>query len=276
MPSHTVPSHPNAAVAERVECMLQAADAAGAVALRYFQTPGLTVESKGEAGPVTQADREAEQCIRKAVSSRFAHDGFLGEEFGSQPGTSEFTWVIDPIDGTVSFAAGVPLFGTLIGLEQRFPDGSHKVVAGVCAMPALHERVWAVQGGGAWWERKDMPRVQAHLHAPVELKDAMVCTPGSEYFRRSNRMHVLSRLEHLTGRMRGWSDCYGLLLLATGRCHVAVDPVMNPWDCGPFPVIIEEAGGVFTNWTGKPGIHGGDSLACHPSMHAAMLSLLAD
>jgi myo-inositol-1(or 4)-monophosphatase len=88
-------------------------------------------------------------------------------------------------------------------------------------------------------------------------------------------MHVLKRLEETCGRMRGWSDCYALVLLATGRCQVALDPMMNPWDCGPFPVIIAEAGGIFTSWKGEPGIHGGDSIACHPAMHADMLRLVA-
>ena len=88
-------------------------------------------------------------------------------------------------------------------------------------------------------------------------------------------MATLRRLEETCGRMRGWSDCYSLVLLATGRCQVALDPMMHPWDCGPFPVIIAEAGGVFTSWKGEPGIHGGDSVACHPATHGKMLRLLA-
>ena len=266
--------NPPPELAARLACMLEVAERAAELTRSLFQSDALQVESKGEAGPVTQADRGAESLIREAVATAFPDDGFLGEEHGTQPGTSGFTWVIDPIDGTVSFAAGVPLYGSLIGLERTFADGSRRVVAGVATMPALHERVWAVEGGGAWWERRGQPRVPARVGAPRPLADSIVCTTGSEYYRRSDRMAALARLEASAGRMRGWSDCYSLVLLATGRCQVAVDPLMHPWDCGPFPVIISEAGGVFTNWNGDPGIHGGDSVACHPAMHAEVLRLL--
>jgi len=254
--------------------MLHAARAASELALQYFQSEDLQVQSKGEAGPVTQADREAEELIRHAVHAQFPLDGLLGEEFGAQPGSSEFYWVIDPIDGTVSFAAGVPLFGTLLALEQRFADGSRRVVAGVCHMPALGESVWAVEGCGAWWHRQHKPRVAAKVIHCTDLKQAIVCTTGSEYYLQTHRLHLLTRLEQQVGRVRGWSDCYALMLLATGRCHVAVDPLMHPWDCAPFEVIVREAGGVFTDWLGNTTIHGGDSLACHTSLHASMLELL--
>ena len=258
-------------LASRVHCMREAASVAAHGTLALFQSDALRVESKGEAGPVTQADRAAEQSMRAAIAARFPHDGFLGEEYGTQSGTSGFTWVIDPIDGTVSFASGVPLYGTLLAIEQAQPDGSLRVVAGVCEMPALRERVWAVEGCGAWWEREGHAPVRAQVRACADLSQALVTTTGSEYYRRSNRLPVLARLEATVGRMRGWSDCYALVLLATGRCDAAIDPVMNPWDCGPFDVIVREAGGVFTDWKGRPGIHGGDSLAAHAATHAAML-----
>ncbi|NBX24759.1 MAG: inositol monophosphatase [Planctomycetes bacterium] len=264
----------DAHVRDRLDLLLQVAEQAAELTRSYFQSDRIRVESKSDESPVTQADREAEQLIRGAVKARFPGDGFLGEEFGRQPGGSGFDWVIDPIDGTVSFAAGVPLYGSLIGIEHTAPDGTRRVVAGVASMPALRERVWAVQGGGAWWERQGMPRVPARVCEPRPFKDCIACTTGVEYYRRTDRMGVLRRLEETFGRMRGWSDCYSLVLLATGRCQVALDPMMNPWDCGPFPVIIAEAGGVFTSWKGEPGIHGGDSVACHPAMHEELLRLL--
>lgn len=264
----------HAALADRVACMRAAAEAAAHGTLALFQSDALRVESKGEAGPVTQADRDAEQCIRMAIQSRFPEDGLLGEEYGTQAGHSGFTWIIDPIDGTVSFASGVPLYGTLLAIEQAQADGSRRVVAGVCEMPALRERVWAVEGGGAWWEREGQAPVRAQVRRCTDLAQALVATTGSEYFRRTDRLPVLARLEATVGRLRGWSDCYALVLLATGRCDAAIDPLMNPWDCGPFDVIVREAGGVFTDWTGHPGIHGGDSIAAHAGLHAELLRLV--
>jgi len=263
-------------IQSRLAVLLRVADEAADLTRSYFQSDRVRVESKADESPVTQADREAEQCIRAAVTAAFPKDGFIGEEYGTQPGSSGYHWVIDPIDGTVSFAAGVPLYGSLIGIEHTDAHGTRRVVAGVASMPALHERVWAVQGGGAWWERQGKPRVPARVAPPQSLKDSIVCTAGVEYYRRTDRMQALRKLEETCGRMRGWSDCYALVLLATGRCQAAIDPMMNPWDCGPFPVIIAEAGGVFTSWTGEPGIHGGDSVGCHPAMHAELLRLIRD
>ena len=267
-------SNPPPEVAARLACMLEVAERAAELTRGYFQSDRVRVESKSDASPVTQADREAERLIRETVSRLFPGDGFIGEEEGLSPTTSGFHWVIDPIDGTVSFAAGVPLYGSLIGLERTFPDGSRRVVAGVASMPALRERVWAVEGGGAWWEREGQLRVPARVGAPKPFAESIACTTGVEYYAHTGRLPALRRLELAFGRMRGWSDCYSLVLLATGRCQVALDPLMNPWDCGPFPVIIAEAGGVFTSWKGEPGIHGGDSVACHPAMHAELLRLL--
>jgi histidinol phosphatase-like enzyme (inositol monophosphatase family) len=263
-------------IQSRLSVLLRVAEQAAELTRSYFQSDRVRVESKSDESPVTQADREAEQLIRAAVTAAFPQDGFIGEEFGTQPGASGFHWVIDPIDGTVSFAAGVPLYGSLIGIEHADVDGTRRVVAGVASMPALRERVWAVEGGGAWWERQGMPKVPARVCEPRAFRDCIACTAGAEYYRRTDRMGVLRRLEETFGRMRGWSDCYALVLVATGRCHVALDPLMNPWDCGPFPVILAEAGGVFTSWKGEPGIHGGDSVACHPAMHAELLRLLRD
>lgn len=275
MEPHAIVSGQPAEIASRLACLLEVAARASALTRRYFQSAEVRVERKSDESPVTQADREAERLIRETVSATFPGDGFIGEEEGASPDTSGFRWVIDPIDGTVSFAAGVPLYGSLIGIERTLPDGSRRVVAGVASMPALRERVWAVEGGGAWWEREGQATVPARVCEPMPLSESIVCTTGSEYYRRTSRMHVLKRLEETCGRMRGWSDCYALVLLATGRCQVALDPMMNPWDCGPFPVIIAEAGGIFTSWKGEPGIHGGDSIACHPAMHADMLRLVA-
>jgi histidinol-phosphatase len=249
-----------AALVARAQLMLRLAGEAAQIAMRHFQHPGLVVESKGELGPVTQADREAEAHIRAGVLGAFADDGLLGEEHGARESRSGWTWVIDPIDGTVSFAAGVPLFGVLIGLEWRGEHGA-QVRAGVCELPALAERVWACAGQGAWWDRAGHERTPARVSACADLKDALVCTTGSEYYRRAGREPALAAIDGACKRTRGWSDCYGAALAATGRVDLFIDPVMNPWDNGPFPVIFSEAGGRFCDWRGRPGIHGGDAVA---------------
>ncbi|MFM1935809.1 MAG: Histidinol-phosphatase [Planctomycetota bacterium] len=265
------------ALHDRVSLMRRVAAEAGQVAMHHFQQDGLGVAMKPDDSPVTEADTDVESLLRTRILEAFPQDGILGEEHGARAGSSGFRWVIDPIDGTVSFAAGVPLFGTLIAIE-RVDAASDAVVAGICAMPALRESVWAVAGGGAWWERADasgtVRRTRAHVRAAVPLAEAIVCTSGSEYFDRAGRVDALVAVAKAARRIRGWSDCYGGMLVATGRADAWFDPVMHPWDCGPFPVILAEAGGVFTDWSGTPGIHGGSAIAAAPELHAALLAVV--
>jgi histidinol phosphatase-like enzyme (inositol monophosphatase family) len=257
----------------RTALLRTVAAAAAAAVLRHYQRPGLSVERKADESPVTQADRESEALIRAAIAAAFPGDAILGEEEGHARGTSRWTWVIDPIDGTVSFAAGVPLFGVLLALEEATPAGPC-VVAGSCELPALGERVWAARGAGAWWERPGHAPQRARVSGIARLGDALCCTSGPEYFTRGGCEDAALRMVRSVGRLRGWSDCYALALVATGRADLAIDPVMHPWDCGPFPVIVEEAGGTFTDWQGRPGIHGGSSVAANPALHAQALAML--
>ena len=266
-----------AALHGRVSLMRQLAAEAGHVAMRHFQRDGLGVSAKPDASPVTEADLEVESLLRSRILGAFPQDGILGEEHGAHPGTSGFRWVIDPIDGTVSFAAGVPLFGTLIAIE-RVDAGAEAVVAGICAMPALGESVWAAKNLGAWWERADaqgaVHRTPARVRPSVALAEALVCTSGIEYFTHADRIDALVAVSKAARRIRGWSDCYGGMLVATGRADAWFDPVMYPWDCGPFPVIVAEAGGIFTDWSGASGIRGRSALAAAPGLHAELLSVV--
>ena len=258
----------------RAKLLLALADRCAEVALRHFQSATLAVELKGDQSPVTVADREIESLVRAEIQRAFPGDAILGEEHGEITGTSGWRWVVDPIDGTVSFAAGVPLFGTLVGLERDTERGPVPL-AGLCSMPALGERVWATAGFGAWWERTasegGLRRSRAQVRRCERLSDALICTSGLEYFERAGRTDALVRVARSAQRIRGWSDCYGGMLVATGRVDAWFDPVMHPWDSGPFPVILSEAGGVFSDWTGKPDIRGGSALACHPDLHPELL-----
>jgi histidinol phosphatase-like enzyme (inositol monophosphatase family) len=257
----------------RVTALRAVAERAGRLTLTYFQHPELVVEQKDDQSPVTVADRACETLIRKAIAADFPQDGLLGEEHGPAPGTSGYTWIIDPIDGTVSFAHGVPLYGVLLALEHGTGE-DRRVVAGVCELPALGERVWAAAGRGAWWERNGEPVVRARVARADRLSNALIATTGYEYFRRAGTIAALDALSAQAGRIRGWTDCYCMALVATGRCDGAVEPWMNPWDSGPFPIIMEEAGGVFSAWDGTPGIHCRTAVAANPALHAELVALL--
>lgn len=262
-------------LARRVPLLREATARAGALALEWFRRPDLAVDLKADESPVTPADLACEALLRTAIRTAFPDDGLLGEEHGTEPGTSGFTWIIDPIDGTVSFARGVPLFGTLVAVERETPAG-RRIVAGACELPALGERVWAAEGQGAWWERAGHDAVAARVSGVTRLDAALVGTTGYEYFRRAGSLDTLDRLHRAAGRIRGWSDCYVLALAATGRCDAAVEPWMNPWDSGPFPVIFREAGGIFTDWNGGEDVRGRTAVAANPLLHRQLLDLLGD
>ncbi|MFO0962490.1 MAG: inositol monophosphatase family protein [Phycisphaerales bacterium] len=262
-----VPALDDPELAARTALLRELAPRAGAIAMRWYQHAALPVEQKADASPVTRADKEIEEFLRAQLQGAFPHDGLLGEEFGEAPARGRYTWVIDPIDGTIAFAAGVPLFGVLVGLEERTAAGA-RIVAGVCEMPALQERVWAARGAGAWWERAGHAPERARVGTRTQLREAFVCTPAADVFARSGSMGSWQRLFEASGRLRGWGDCYAFVLAATGRCDLACDPLMNPWDAGPFPVILEEAGGIYSGWDGAPGIRGTNALAGNPALHA--------
>lgn len=274
-------SHPNPELAPRIALMRDAASRAGQVALEAFKLQRFAVHGKPDGSPLTDADLACERLIRDAIAHRFPGDAVVGEELGSEAGTTGYRWVIDPIDGTVSFASGVPLFGTLIAVESL--DGNRpEVVAGVCEMPAVGERVWGVKGHGAWWEREGREPERARVRDPVPLKDALVVTTGWEYFARAGCSAALDLLAKRSGRLRGWTDCYGMLLTVTGRCDAAVEPMMMPWDAGPFGLLMGESGGAYSDWTGQtdlwsgaPGTRWRTAVAASAALHAEIVALLA-
>ncbi|HZW05924.1 MAG TPA: inositol monophosphatase family protein [Phycisphaerales bacterium] len=258
---------------DRSALMLQAAARAGELSLAFYQRDSLSVDWKSNATEVTEADRQGERLIRDMIEAAFPDDAVVGEEHGSREGRSGWTWWIDPIDGTRSFAHGVPLYSVLIGLQHL-----DRSVAGVIELPALAERVYATQGRGAWWERRDagdaLVRSAARVSDCDRLDRALMCTTSFDYYKKSGRTATLERLNEAVGSVRGWSDAYLFALAATGRIDLAIDPVMNPWDNGPFPTIFREAGGVFTSWSGEERIDGGDGVAANPALHAQALRLL--
>ncbi len=222
------------------------------------------VEAKDDGSIVTAIDRDAEQQLRSALLAAFPDDAFLGEESGETPGVSGWRWIVDPVDGTASLARGVPLFGTLVGLEQ---DGTP--VAGVAALPGLGECVWAGEGLGAWHSIDDGPPVAAAVSAATTLGDALVCTTSFDYFRDAGASDAHDRLVRAVGSMRGWSDASAMLLLVTGRVDAVVEPVLRPWDIVPWRTILKAAGGRFTPWA-----QGG--VASAPSIHDSLVEVVGE
>lgn len=256
-------------LAQRFDFALDLAREAGSVTLAYFQTDRFSVERKGDGTPVTLADRDCERVIRTSIERKFPGDGILGEEFPEESGTSGFRWIVDPIDGTKSFIHGVPLYGTLIALEH----GGESVL-GVIRMPALDEMVYACRGTGAWHVRgRGEPR-RAWVTRTGGLDGALVCTTGFEYFQRGGHETVLRKIANAGVVMRGWSDCYGHVLVATGRADAVVEPMLSPWDIAPMIPIMAEAGGRCTDWLGRSTHLSSTGLSSNGLIHDAMLALL--
>lgn len=243
-------------LASRLLLAQQAGQEAGRLTLQYFQQASLAVERKADQSPVTVADRGAEQLLRQRIAAAFPADAILGEEYGKTEGTSGFTWILDPIDGTKSFISGVPLYGTMIGVEH-----SGRSLIGFVYMPGLGEGVFASVGNGCWHFRDDQQPRQAHVSARPRLADGLFVTSQVDSFARRGAAEAFHRLEKAAYVTRTWGDCYGYLLVATGRAEVMVDPILNVWDAAAVQPIIEEAGGTFTDWRGLPTIHAGEAIA---------------
>jgi histidinol-phosphatase len=256
-------------LAARLQLALGAAREAGQLTLNYFCRSDLAVELKQDATPVTIADRQAEQLLRERIGEKFPQDGILGEEFPEQSGTSGFRWILDPIDGTKSFVRGVPLYGTLIGVEYQ-----SRSVLGVIHIPGLDECVYASAGGGAWYERGSAAPTRARVSDRTQLSESLFCTSDATAYRALGRQAALERLEAAAQLSRSWGDCYGYLLVATGRAELMVDPVMSVWDAAALQPILEEAGGTFTDWKGQATIHSGEGIATNGKVLAEVLSLV--
>ena len=239
----------------RLDVAVQAARDAGNTTLNYFQRADLSYERKSDDSPVTIADRAAEEQLRKTILDQFPEDAILGEEFGEVSGNSGYRWILDPIDGTKSFISGVPLYGTLIGVEQN-----GRSVIGVILIPGLDECVYAVQGGGAWYVRGDAAPTRTSVSDVSSLRDAVCVTTQVDSFAQRSGQQAYQGLQDQAYIMRTWGDCYGYLLVATGRASVMIDPYMNVWDAAAIQPIMEEAGGTFTDWQGVSTIYSGEGI----------------
>ena len=253
----------------RLDFARQIAREAGDLTLRYFKRPDLEIESKADLSPVTRADREAEALLTERIRAAYPMDGILGEELGAIPSHTGHRWILDPIDGTRSFARGVPLFGTLIGLEAN-----GETVLGVIHMPACGETVYAARGEGAWWHLEGEAPRPARVSSVRSLADAhFICTSPEGFLKRSLEP-VFQELMARAGSMRTWGDCYAYALVATGRAEFVVDPVMAAWDAAALIPILQEAGGAFTDWKGQVRQDGGNGVGSNGGLHEEVLQIL--
>ncbi len=246
---------------ERLQLAKSIAIEAGRHTLKYFQQSNFQVERKSDDSPVTVADREAEQLLRKRIEESLPDDAILGEEFGEKAGESGYRWILDPIDGTKSFISGVPLYGTLVGVEKE-----KSPLLGVIYIPGLDECIWAAKGEGAWYTNGDAPPVAAKVTSRDKLSDCVFVTSEYDGFVQREAVQVFERLQEATYITRMWGDCYGYLLVATGRVDVMIDPIMNVWDAAALLPILEEAGGRYTDWQGVPTIYGEEGIATNPAL----------
>ena len=254
---------PRSETQELLDFAVDLAYEAGALTLRYYGHL-VDAEGKSDGSPVTIADRNAEQLIRKRVAKRFPEHGVLGEEFGESNTGARVRWILDPIDGTRSFMHGVPLYGVLIGIEA---DG--EPIVGVTYFPPLDEMVSAGKGLGCRWNGKP-----CRVSSVSRIQDAVVCTTDVERLLSKPIGAGWRRLQQRCAFSRTWGDCYGHALVATGRIECQVDPVMKPWDAGPFLTITTEAGGRFTTLDGRATIHGGSGISTNGLIHEEVLRAL--
>ena len=253
----------------RLDFALAASAEAERFVMSHFQSRKLSVQYKADQSPVTVADRGAEELLRAAIQSQFPDDAILGEEFGETEGTSGFRWILDPIDGTKSFVHGVPLFGMLVGLLK-----DDEPVAGICRHPALRELIFARRGGGAWWQVGDDEPVAARVRPSTSLSESLCCFTALEGFEQIGRGDVLRRMATKCRLSRGWGDCYGHMLVATGRADVMIDPLLETWDAAALLPIVLEAGGDFIDWNGERTIRGGNGISLVPSLREEVLEML--
>lgn len=247
-----------------VVAAVEAARAAGEIAMRYYRG-GFEVTLKPDRTPVTQADREAEQAIRAILGRAFPGHGFLGEEFGAE-GPADARWIIDPIDGTKNFVRGIPVWAVLIALEE-----GGEVTTGVVFNPAAGELFWARRGEGAFRDGEPI-----RVSAAGRLADATLLHSGLNLLRAAGWWDGFVRLVDATPRQRGFGDYYGYGLLAEGKAEICLEVDLKPWDVAAVKILVEEAGGRFTDFTGRSDIYDGTVLASNGLLHEEALRLLTD
>ena len=246
-----------------LEAVTEVSALAARTAMQWYRK-GFDVEIKGDGSPVTIADREAERVAREWLTARFPQDGLHGEEFGLERADAPRRWILDPIDGTKAFVRGVPLWGTLIACCE-----GDTVLAGAACFPAVDELVAAAAGEGCWWNG-----ARARVSNIDTLAQATALITDQRFPDQPERASQWRSLAAQAGVVRTWGDCYGYLLVATGRAEIMVDDIVNPWDTAAIYPLITEAGGHFTAWDGTVTAFGGSAIATNAGVANATRAVL--
>ena len=259
------------------------ADLADAITLDRYQAQDLVITNKPDNTPVTDADRAVETAIREALATHRQTDGLVGEEFGSDKGTSGRYWVIDPIDGTKNFMRGVPTWATLIALVSVDASGVEEVVVGIASAPALARRWSAAKGHGAFVRfnagnlddlSEDLDSVSQEKKISVskvaQLSDASISY--SDFIGWGDRLEPFQKMLAHAWRTRGIGDFWSHMLVAEGAVDVAIEPSLAVWDMAALDIIVREAGGTFTNTAGQSGPFGGSGVSTNGVLHNAVIN----
>ncbi len=253
---------------KRLDFAVQIAQEAGEITLNYFgKLDADQRDDKSDGTPVTIADRASETHLRDRISQRYPDDAILGEEFDDKPGTSGYEWVIDPIDGTISFVQGVPLYGTMLAcLHNGHPE------LGVVHMPALSETVYAGDGLGCWYAKGDAKPIHAHASGIEHPEQAIINTTSMSYFTTPELRSLYERLDRVCKYSRGWSDAYAWVLLATGRVDAVIEPDLKLWDFAAAIPIVQESGAIWSDLAGNESLEITQMLAANPALHRALMA----
>ncbi|MGF1616377.1 MAG: histidinol-phosphatase [Acidimicrobiia bacterium] len=246
-----------------IEFARSLAEASGRLIAGRFTRKEMTVDIKDDLSIVTETDRDVEAMLREMIHAIHPDHGIIGEEFGVEAPDAEFVWTLDPIDGTISFVSGVPLFGTLIGLMHH-----GEPILGVIHQPVLGE---LLIGDG---ERTTLNGRAVSMRPCSRLAEATLLTTDPNLADRFQDGAKFQALRRSTAMTRTWGDCYGYLMLASGRADIMVDPIMNQWDLIPLIPIIRGAGGVITDWQGGDPATGNSIVAAGPGLHSQVLEIL--
>ena len=256
---------------------LELADVADSITRERFRAADLKIETKPDLTPVTEADTAVERACRDRLAVARPADGVVGEEFGvseaaGAPGAARDPgrrWIIDPIDATMNFVRGIPVWATLIALQQ-----GEELTVGVVSAPALQRRWWASRGAGARVAAAGGPPRELRVSAVGDLSDAQLSLSGLEEWEKVGRVPAVLELSRRCWRMRAFGDFWHYMLVAEGAVDVAVEPSVSVWDLAAPLVIVEEAGGRLTDLAGVAGADGGDALASNGLVHDAALELI--
>jgi histidinol-phosphatase len=244
---------------------LELADLADSLTLARYRAEDLLIETKPDLTPVTEADKAVERAIRERLAQVRPGDAVIGEEYGaSADADNGRTWIVDPIDGTKSYVRGMPTWSTLIALSVQ-----DEVSVGVVSSPALSRRWWAQRGAGAFADGKPI-----HVSGVSKLGDAMLTWGGMEDWDSVGRLEAIVELGRSCWRTRGVGDAWQYMLVAEGVAEISLDPSVSVWDLAPMLVIVEEAGGRFSDLGGVRTPDGGDGIATNGLLHDAALAIV--